>query len=47
MGFKPHPFFYVSKGGNVLQKQYVGAFHSVLCDSNGQAYVTDIDAEAP
>ena len=32
-GSKPHPFFYVSPSGATLRTQYVGAFHSVLCDS--------------
>lgn len=44
---EPHPFFYVSPGGSTLRKQYVGAFHSVLCDGNGDPITTSLEASAP
>lgn len=34
-GSEPHPFFYVSPGGQTLRKQYVGAYEACLCDSSG------------
>ena len=34
---EPDPFFYVSRGGKTLKKQYVGAFKGVLCDASGVA----------
>ena len=34
-GSEPHPFFYVSPGGNTLRKQYVGAYEACLCDASG------------
>ena len=33
---EPHPYFYVSPGGNRLRAQYVGAFSGVLCDADGR-----------
>lgn len=45
-GSEIHPYFYVSPGGATPQTQYVGAFHAILCDSSGEAYVTDITATA-
>lgn len=43
-GSKPHPFFYVSPGGDSCRTQYVGAFRSVLCDSAGAVKVQTEDA---
>ena len=40
----PHPFFYVSPGGATLRAQYVGAFHSVICDSDGAPLTTSLEA---
>lgn len=42
----PHPFFYVSPGGATLRTQYVGAFHSVICDSDGAPLTTSLEASA-
>lgn len=43
-GSKPHPFFYVSPGGDSCRAQYVGAFRSVLCDSSGASKAQTEDA---
>ena len=42
----PPPFFYVSPGGATLRTQYVGAFHSVICDSDGAPLTTSLEASA-
>ena len=34
-GSQPHPFFYVSPGGQTLRKQYVGAYDACICDASG------------
>lgn len=34
-GATPFPYFYVSPNGDVLRKQYVGAYQSTLCDASG------------
>lgn len=34
-GSEPHPYFYVSPGGETLRTQYVGAYEACLCDASG------------
>ncbi|MBO4646644.1 MAG: putative Ig domain-containing protein [Lentisphaeria bacterium] len=46
-GASPHPFFYVGPGGATARTQYVGAFRSVLCESDGTAVPVAETATSP
>jgi hypothetical protein len=45
-GSEPHPCFYVSPDGETLRDQFVGAYHSCICDSSGAPLTTDQDASS-